>query len=71
MLRFLGVILPDDLPTPIAYMTYRHYSLWDHGKKAMVVLTICTYVPVAVMGFIVMVYDFRKHTTRTTAENGN
>lgn len=49
-------------------MTYRHYALWDHGKKAMVVLTICTYVPVAVMGFIVMVYDFRKHNAYNGGE---
>lgn len=54
--------------TVIAYMTYRYYSLWDHGKKAMIILTICTYIPVAVMGFIVMVYDFRKHNSRPMAD---
>lgn len=59
----LNVVLANNVTAITAYMTYRHYALWDHGKRAMIILVvvmICTFIPLAVIAFIVMVHDIRK-----------
>lgn len=53
-------------------MTFRHYSLWDHGKTAtiiLIVLLICTYIPVVVMAMLVLVVYSRRLSPRQPDPN--